>query len=116
MKNILLSFKDFIEYIRNYKSNIEELESLDRDLENLKVRYANKKSIIDDLQKENDYLKNRQDELLASIKEQRKEIRKLKKENKFLMDRENKLQQIETMFKSKKVVLKDLKSIIEEEN
>lgn len=115
MKNVLLDFKDFIEYILNYKNNIQEMENLDKDLENLKIRYASKKSIIDDLQKENDYLKNRQDELLISIKEQRKEIRKLKKENKFLMDRENKLQQIESMFENKKVVLKDLKSIIKEE-
>ena len=45
--------KDFIEYVKNYKENVRELENLDRDLDNLKIRYASRKNDIDDLEKEN---------------------------------------------------------------
>ena len=101
---IILRIKDFIDYVIHYKDNIEELDSLDRDLENLKMRYAGKKNIIDGLEKENKYLQDRQDELLTSIKEQRKQIRQLKK-------RDKKLKQIEEAIENK-IKLKELKGLI----
>lgn len=112
IKDIFLSMADFFEYVKNYKNNTEEMENLDRDLDNLKIRYGVKKKEIDDLNKTKEYLENRQDECIATIKEQRKQIRELKKQNKFLMKRENKLQQIEAMFENKRVVLKDLKELV----
>lgn len=112
---LVLRIKDFIEYIENYKNNIKEMENLDRDLDNLKIRYGVKKKEIDDLNKTKEYLENRQDEYITTIKEQRKQIRELKKQNKFLMERENKLQQIETMFENKRVILKELKELVKGE-
>ncbi len=78
--NALLNFRDFIEYIRDYKSNIEEMESLDRDLENLKIRYASKKKELEELKQVNKMYEERWDDYLGTIRDKNKQIRQLKKQ------------------------------------
>lgn len=106
---------EFIKYIKNYKENIKEIQELTKkyDDERSDTYRANQK--IKELKEQIDFLNDRNDKHLETIKDKNKEIRKLKKENKFLIDRDNKLQQIETMFENKRVVLKELKELIKGE-
>lgn len=100
--------KDFIEYIIKYKENMDELDKLDRDCDILKTEKSRIKTAKEELEREVNYLRDRQYENLETIKEQRKKIRQLNKRNK-------KLQQIEEMFENKRVVLRDLKELVKGE-
>jgi len=80
VRDKMLDFKDFIEYIKNYKSNVEELDNLDRDLENLKIRYASKKKELEELKQVNLIYEERRDKYLETIKDKNKQIRQLKKQ------------------------------------
>lgn len=80
VRDKILDFKDFIEYIKNYKSNVEELDNLDRDLENLKIRYASKKKELEELKQVNKMYEERWDDYLETIRDKNKQIRQLKKQ------------------------------------
>ena len=73
MKNVLLDFKEFINYIRDYKRNTKELVNLQRDLGT--ARYYNK-----ELTKELATVIDMKNKYLQTIKEKNKQIRQLKKE------------------------------------
>lgn len=75
---ILFRIYDFIEYLVNYKNNVEELESLDRDYDILRAKYAKKKSELEDTKKEVEYLTERQTKNLQTIRKLRKELKGLK--------------------------------------
>ncbi len=105
MIKILNEIIYFIKYLFNYKENVEELA-------NLTQKYDEKRSDISKLNEKINFLDKRANDYLDKINEKNKRIRQLQKQNKFLMGRDNKLQQIETMFENKKVVLRDLKEIV----
>lgn len=76
--------KDFIEYVVHYKENVEEMEKLDRDLDNQKVYNGHLKIEKKDLEDKVKFLLDRQDFYLEKISLLRKEKNKLKKELKEL--------------------------------
>lgn len=73
MKNVLLDFKEFINYIKDYKRNTKELVNLQTDLGT--ARYYNK-----ELTKELATVVSMKNKYLQTIKEKNKQIRQLKKE------------------------------------
>lgn len=104
----ILKIKDFIEYVFNYKDNVKEMDSLDRELDNYKMRYAKKSKRLEELEETSKIYEERWDDYLSTIREKNKQIRQLKK-------RDKKLKQIEEMFENKKVVLRDLKELVKGE-
>lgn len=107
--------KYFIGYILNYKENVKELQILTQRYDDERSDNVKANNEIIKLKEQNNFLNERNEKHLETIKEKNKQIRQLKKQNKFLMERENKLQRIEQMFKNKRVILKDLKALIEED-
>lgn len=73
LKDKLLDFKDFFDYVRDYKRNSKELVNMQRDLGT--ARYYNK-----ELTKELATVVSMKNKYLQTIKEKNKQIRQLKKE------------------------------------
>lgn len=73
LKDKLLDFKDFFDYVRDYKRNSKELVNMQRDLGT--ARYYNK-----ELTKELATVIDMKNKYLQTIKEKNKQIRQLKKQ------------------------------------
>ena len=72
---------NIIEYVLRKKEILEDLDvanKIDRDYDIIRSKYAKKKAELEELKKENEYLKDRQAKNLKTIREQRKEIKELK--------------------------------------
>ncbi len=76
------NIKDFIEYIKNKNEILEELENLDHELANEKVKNSKLKKQIEELK----IAEEQKDNYLDTIKEKNKVIRQLKKEIKELKE------------------------------
>lgn len=76
--------KDFFEYVTHYKENVDEMEKLDRDLDNQKVINGRLKREKGELEDKVDFLVDRQDFYLEKISKLKKEKTALKKELKEL--------------------------------
>ena len=73
---------NLIQYIWNKKEILEDLEAankIDRDYDILRTKYAKKKTEIEELQHEIEYLEERQTKNLKTIRELRKKIKLLEK-------------------------------------
>lgn len=98
----------FLKYLIHYKENKNELEELTKKYDDARSDIYNSNKQIKELKEKNKFLEERINKHLETIKTKNKQIRDLKK-------RDVKLKQIEEMFESKRVVLRDLKTLIKEE-
>lgn len=103
----------FIKYCMNYRENIKELEELTQKYDSERSDVYKTMELLKETKEKNKFLVERNEKHMETIKDKNKKIRELKKQNKFLTERENKLQEIETMFKNKRVLLRDLKELVE---